>query len=91
MSIRVLMEIFCDGCGSARGVNADTKQGIKEGMLGLELLVKDKGWIVIPRGRNPQAHFCPECLDKPVPEIPRQKHLIWKDSAPKEALANHGR
>lgn len=86
MSIRVLMEIFCDGCGKCYGASAHTSEGIQDEMWTLKLIIKDRGWIVLPRGCHPQGHFCLECSDKPIPEISKQKTLRWTDAVVGEAL-----
>lgn len=78
MSLEAVATIICDNCGK-RSVSTPyarfTECGWFAGKHKRELT--EAGWMIASRGRfYPEAHYCPDCADKPVK--PLKGNPRWK-------------
>jgi hypothetical protein len=80
MSLEVIATLICDNCGDrapSEPCARFTECGWFAGSHKRDL--NKKGWLTVNRGRfYPEAHYCPNCADKPTKPLkgnPRWKGL----------------
>lgn len=75
MSLEIKCDIVCDNCKLTYIGEPVTKATQAHGVVWRTWIKAERdGWVKLNRGRyHVQAHYCPNCADKPMKPIPNKK------------------
>lgn len=77
MSLEITAVLYCDGCGASIQSYIERRSTHAASVYyALQTEAKQAKWTFINRGGfHTRTHYCPDCADKPMKPVPRQKTL----------------